>query len=110
MHKWPYKSLNFFKSVPLTNTCPPSRNIFHNKTKLKEHKTRTSTTKMGGGNAQKTAMARQKHAEKEASQRNAGGGKKGMEARSGGDMSAAMAAAQAKREEVKKKREEKGKN
>mmetsp|Transcript_23824 Transcript_23824/g.32790 ORF Transcript_23824/g.32790 Transcript_23824/m.32790 type:complete len:85 (+) Transcript_23824:762-1016(+) len=60
MHKWPYKSLNFFKSVPLTNTCPPSRNIFHNKTKLKEHKTRTSTTKMGGGNAQKNCYGKAK--------------------------------------------------
>lgn len=37
---------------------------------------------------------------------NAGGGKAGMEARKGGDMASAMAAAQAKREEVKKKREE----
>eukprot|EP00429_Kryptoperidinium_foliaceum_P095330 CAMPEP_0176184834 /NCGR_PEP_ID=MMETSP0121_2-20121125/1027_1 /TAXON_ID=160619 /ORGANISM="Kryptoperidinium foliaceum, Strain CCMP 1326" /LENGTH=48 /DNA_ID= /DNA_START= /DNA_END= /DNA_ORIENTATION= len=48
---------------------------------------------MGGGNAQKSATARNRNLEKAASQKNAGGGAKGKEQRSGGDMAAAMAAA-----------------
>jgi len=61
---------------------------------------------MGGGNAQKSATARARNLEKAGAEKNAGGGAKGKEARSGGDMAAAMAIAQAKREEVKKKRAE----
>ena len=64
---------------------------------------------MGGGNAQKTAMSRQKHLAKEEAKGKGGGGKSGMEARKGGDMVSAMAAAQAERERVKKLREEKEK-
>eukprot|EP01031_Cornospumella_fuschlensis_P035464 gene35464-42986_t len=64
---------------------------------------------MGGGNAQKSAMARARNMEKAAGAKNSGGGKDGMEARKGGNMAEAMAAAQARREEVRKKREEKGK-
>ncbi len=83
---------------------------------------------MGGGNAQKSAMARQRNQEKAQASKvstfifdfkdyskknrywqNSGGGAKGKEARSGGNMAEAMAAAAAKREEVKKKREEKNK-
>lgn len=64
---------------------------------------------MGGGNAQKSAMARLRNMEKANASKNSGGGLKGKEARSGGNMAEAMAAAQAKREEVKKKREEKSK-
>ena len=62
---------------------------------------------MGGGNAQKTATSRARHLAKEQSSKNSGGGKDGKEARSGGNMAEAMAAAQAKRAEVAKKREEK---
>jgi hypothetical protein len=62
---------------------------------------------MGGGNAQKSAMARSRKMAENNKQANAGGGLKGKEARSGGNMAEAMAAAQAKREEVKKKRDEK---
>ena len=62
---------------------------------------------MGGGNAQKTATSRARHLAKEQASKNAGGGKEGKEARSGANMAEAMAAAQAKRAEVAKKREEK---
>lgn len=62
---------------------------------------------MGGGNAQKTAMSRQRHQAKLDAEGKGGGGKAGMEARKGGDMASAMAAAQAERERVKKAREEK---
>jgi len=65
------------------------------------------TFAMGGGNAQKTAMSRQRHAAKEAEKGKGGGGKAGMEARKGGDMASAMAAAQAEREKVKQLREAK---
>lgn len=41
---------------------------------------------MGGGNAQKTATSRARHMAKEQATKNAGGGKAGMEARSGGNM------------------------
>ena len=64
---------------------------------------------MGGGNAQKTAKSREKHNEKAAATKNAGGGAAGLAVRKGGDMAAAMAEAQAKREMTKKLREE-GKN
>ena len=46
---------------------------------------------------------------KEEAKGKGGGGKAGMEARKGGDMVSAMAAAQAERERVKKLREEKEK-
>ena len=60
-----------------------------------------------GGNGAKSAKAREK-ANKEANKGgNAGGGKSGMEARKGGNMAEAMAAAQAERERVQKAREEK---
>ncbi len=47
---------------------------------------------MGGGNAQKTATSRARHLAKEAKESSGGGGKAGMEARSGGNMAEAMAA------------------
>ena len=62
---------------------------------------------MGGGNAQKSAMARQKNAEKASAASKGGGGKAGMEARKGGDQGAAQAAAQAERARIKALREEK---
>lgn len=74
-----------------------------------------STFKMGGGNAQKSATARARNLEKASAQKvrtvqlsflhsinssltsqNAGGGAKGKEARTGGNMAEAMAAAQGK--------------
>jgi hypothetical protein len=64
---------------------------------------------MGGGNAQKTAISRARHLAKSDAQKNAGGGKAGKEARTGGNMNEAMAKAQAEREAVRKKREEKNK-
>jgi hypothetical protein len=83
---------------------------------------------MGGGNAQKSAMARARNLEKANADKvrlweihiwlrltttpfsqNSGGGLKGQVARSGVNMAEAMAAANLKREEVKKKREEKEK-
>eukprot|EP01039_Chlorochromonas_danica_P001240 gene1241-1352_t len=48
---------------------------------------------MGGGNAQKSAMARARNLEKSQAAKNSGGGQKGKEARSGGNMAEAMAAA-----------------
>jgi hypothetical protein len=45
---------------------------------------------MGGGNAQKTAISRARHNEKAAAQKNAGGGKAGMQARICTDQAAAM--------------------
>jgi hypothetical protein len=62
---------------------------------------------MGGGNAQKTAISRAKHLAKQEAEKDSGGGKSAMEARKGAGMVEAMAEAQKKREEVKKKREEK---
>jgi hypothetical protein len=81
---------------------------------------------MGGGNAQKTAMSRARNQAKADKEKGSGGGKSGMDgaqylcallkiyififgnvARKGGNMSEAMAVAQAEREAVKKKREEK---
>jgi len=62
---------------------------------------------MGGGNAQKSAMSRQKNADKKSSEGKGGGGKAAMEARKGGDMSSAMEAAAAERAAVKAKREAK---
>lgn len=64
---------------------------------------------MGGGNANKTAMSRARHLEKSAKEKNSGGGKAGKEARSGVNQQEAMAAAAAKRAEVKAKREAAGK-
>eukprot|EP01040_Poterioochromonas_malhamensis_P017020 gene17020-19469_t len=49
---------------------------------------------MGGGNAQKSAMARARKMAENNKANNAGGGLKGKEARSGGNMAEAMAAAQ----------------
>ena len=43
---------------------------------------------MGGGNAQKTAKSRERHLAKADAAKNSGGGKSGMEARSGTDMAA----------------------
>lgn len=62
---------------------------------------------MGGGNAQKTATSRARHLAAAAQEGKGGGGKAGMDARKGGDMAVAMAAAQAERERVKKLRDEK---
>lgn len=64
---------------------------------------------MGGGNANKTAMSRAKHMEKANKEKNSGGGKAGKEARSGVNQQEAMAAAAAKRAEVKAKRDAAGK-
>lgn len=62
---------------------------------------------MGGGNANKTAMSRAKHMEKASKAKNSGGGKDGLKARTGVNQQEAMAAAAAKRAEVKAKRESK---
>ena len=59
---------------------------------------------MGGGNASKTAISRQRHLDKAAQEKNSGGGKSGMAARQGGNMAEAMAEAQKKRAEVAAKR------
>lgn len=64
---------------------------------------------MGGGNAQKSAMSRQKNDAKAAAEGKGGGGKAGMAQRSGGDMKASMEAAAAERAAVKAKREAKKK-
>ena len=69
--------------------------------------THETTVKMGGGNAQKSAMSRQKNAEKAAAGANAGGGKAGIDKRATSDMGSAMAAAQAERAAVKAAREAK---
>lgn len=62
---------------------------------------------MGGGNAQKTASSRAAHLEKEQGKKSGGGGKEGMEKRSGVDMGSAMEKAKAEREAVKQKKIEK---
>lgn len=64
---------------------------------------------MGGGNAQKTATSRARHLAKAEGSKNSGGGKAGKEQRTGANMAEAMAKAQAEREAIKKKREEKNK-
>jgi hypothetical protein len=66
---------------------------------------------MGGGNAQKTAMSREKHRLKAESTKKVdpAEAKAARDLRSGVGQAERMAAAAAKRAEVAKKREEKGK-
>ena len=64
---------------------------------------------MGGGNGQKSAQARARNEAKAKQDGKGGGGKTGMEARKGGDMESAKAAAADERARVKAAREAKKK-
>ena len=64
---------------------------------------------MGGGNGQKSAQARERNAAKKRQAGSGGGGKAGMDARKGGDMETAKAAAAEERARIKAAREAKKK-